>query len=374
MNQQRVVIVGAGIVGLAHAWHASKKGHSVTVVDRQPDTREATVRNFGMVWPIGQPPGNPYQVAKRSRDLWLELASEAHFWCNPCGSIHLAHRDDEWQVLQEFEAGAVAQGIECKLLTANEVVEKTPAANPQGLLGGLFSPTEMCVNPRRVPAQLARFLQERYNVKFHWNSPVVSVASNVIKTAHGLELSFDRCIIASGSELNLLFPEVLAKSELRRCKLHMLKTVAQQNQWRIGPHLASGLTLRHYKSFAGCPSLPKLIDRIEAETPELNQFGIHVMASQNEDGEVILGDSHEYGNDIQPFQPTNIDDLIMRELRKILSLPDWTISQRWEGIYAKHPTELSYIATPVDNVLIHTGFGGAGMTLSLGITEQFWLN
>ena len=61
------------------------------------------------------------------------------------------------------------------------------------------------------------------------------------------------------------------------------------------------------------------------------------MASQFQSGEVILGDSHEYGKDISPFDKIEIDELMIRELKQVIRLNDWTIKEKWYGIYAKHP-------------------------------------
>ena len=88
-----VAVVGAGIVGLAHAWIAAGNGQRVVILERDPRPRGASIRNFGMLWPLSQPNGPNYQTALASRALWLELANDAGLWHRDRGSLHLAfHR------------------------------------------------------------------------------------------------------------------------------------------------------------------------------------------------------------------------------------------------------------------------------------------
>lgn len=372
-----VVIVGAGIVGLAHAWSAARRGHRVTICERDARARGASVRNFGMIWPIGQPAGELRELALRSRAAWLELAGQAGIWVDVCGSLHLAYRSDEWAVLEEFVEHAKGRDIECRLLTPSEVHERTPAAHPDGLLGGLYSPTELCVNPRRAVARLPHWLNERWEVRLEFAAPAVAVEENgaeggIVRLAGGRQLPFDRLVVCGGADLATLYPERLATSGLRRCKLQMLKTGPLRFARPWGPHLAGGLTLRHYKNFEVCATLPELQERIAQETPELDRYGIHVMAARNEAGEVVLGDSHEYDERIEPFDKARIDDLILRELRKLIRLPDWTIAERWHGVYAKHPTRPLWEDVPTPCIRLCTGTGGAGMTMAFGLAERGW--
>lgn len=365
----RVAIIGGGIVGLAHAHAAAKRGCTVDLFERHPKATSASVRNFGMLWPVGQPAGQDYTRAIRSRSIWLELAAVADVELEPCGSLHLAHHDDEWRTLQEFVALAGDRSFAVELLSPEQALARSPAINPNGLRGAMWSETELRVDPRTASEKIALYLDSLTNVNVHRNQLVCSVGERHLKTAMGQSFDFDSMVICSGDEFSVLFPEHFAAANLRKCKLHMLRTIPQPNGFRIGPHLASGLTLRHYKSFEACPSLADVKQRVAAEAPELDRFGIHVMASQSPDGHVVLGDSHEYGQDVEPFDKSRIDEWILRELKKILHLPDWTIDQRWTGIYAKCDRPV-YKDNVSSNVQVCTGLGGAGMTLSMAIGEE----
>lgn len=379
MTRLDVAIVGGGIAGLAHAWSAAERGHRVTLYERSARASGASIRNFGMIWPIGQAAGPLYDVALASRQRWLRLQEEASVWVRACGSIHLAHRADERLVLEQFAERSGQLGVPCQLLSPAEVLARSPAANPDSLLAGLYSPTELCVNPVQAVRSLPAWLRARHAVRtiFSTNVRLLEVEQSgpariALGTSHGQWERFDRVVVCGGADLQTLLPDLFASAGLRRCKLQMLMTVPQPGGWQLGPHLASGLTLRHYRNFEVCPGLDALRRRVAGEMPELDRFGIHVMASQNDAGEVILGDSHEYDEQVEPFDKAEIDELILRELRRIIRLPQWTVAARWHGTYARHPALAAFEAEPLPEVHVCTGLGGAGMTLSLGLAERAW--
>ena len=64
-----VLIVGAGIIGLAHAYIAAKAGKKVLVLERSLGASGASIANFGMLWPIGQTAGRMFDLAIRSRSI-----------------------------------------------------------------------------------------------------------------------------------------------------------------------------------------------------------------------------------------------------------------------------------------------------------------
>jgi FAD dependent oxidoreductase TIGR03364 len=362
------VVLGAGVLGLAHAYHLARRGRRVLVVERSPRAAGASVRNFGMLWPIGQPAGEMRALARRSLELWSPVLREAGVWHERTGSLHLAYHEDEEAVLGEFARAAAQEGEDCALLTAEQVVARSPAVAPKGLRAGLWSPSETCVDPREVVAELPGWLQRRHGVEFVFGRAVTGFDSGSVWAGEA-RWKAGNLFACPGDDLATLFPEALAPLGLRRCKLQMLRSQPFQG-WRIGPMLAGGLTLRHYAAFADCPSLPALRRRVAEERPEWDRYGIHVMVSQNGRGELVLGDSHEYDAAIEPFDKREIEDLVLEYLGGFLRAPGLRVVARWNGTYVKHPTRPWCVVRPAPGVHVVTGVGGAGMTLSFGLAER----
>ncbi len=372
LMQQRsadIAIVGAGILGLAHAYLAARAGKSVVVFERHSRATGASVRNFGMVWPIGQPHGAMHRMALRSRELWLELLDAARLPYRPQGSLHVVYRADEAAVVQEFVERAPDLGYECAWLNHDTTLERSRAVQPEGLLGALWSGTELTVDPRQVIARLPAFLAEQYGVRFQFHTSVRAITLPSVETSAG-RWHAETAIVCSGDDFETLYPEQFTASGLTRCKLQMLRTAPQPAGWELGPSLAAGLTLRFYPAFQVCATLPALRQRIAKETPAYDRWGIHALVSQTADGALTLGDSHENGLDVDIFNKEEIDHLILQYTRRFLNAPDFSIAERWNGVYAKHPDKPMVVMEPEPGVRIVASPGGSGMTLSFGMAEQ----
>src|SRR5262249_42608456 len=72
-----VCVVGAGIVGLAHALEARKRGLRVAVLERDARAVGASVRNFGHGIVCAMDDGEAFEFALAARERWLELGARA---------------------------------------------------------------------------------------------------------------------------------------------------------------------------------------------------------------------------------------------------------------------------------------------------------
>jgi FAD dependent oxidoreductase TIGR03364 len=364
----RIAVIGGGILGLAHAYVLMRRGHKVTLFERGLKASGASIRNFGMIWPVGQPAGEMHAIAMRSREIWLEMLAAAQLPFLDTGSVHVAYREDEADVLREFAEIGPAAGFACEWLSAEKVLKRSRAVKAEGLKGGIWSGTELTVDPRRIIAGMPEYLRSM-GVEIHFGTVVRRIDLPIVEAGSG-QWNVDAAIVCSGDDFETLYPEIFASASLIRSKLQMMRTVPQPEGWQLGPALAAGLTLRFYKSFQICRTLANLRERIAGEKEEYDRWGIHVLASQTADGAVTLGDSHEYGMTVDIFDKPEIDDLILREAATFLQLPDMRIAQRWHGVYSLHPDRPFFEAEPSSGVRILTAPGGSGMTLSFGLAER----
>lgn len=363
-----IAIVGAGIVGLAHAYMALRKGYRVVLFERDDFAVGASVRNFGLVWPIGQEPGVGLSRALRAREHWVNVSRQAGFWLNTNGSLHLAYHEDEWAVLNEFMELYKGSGYSCQLLLAEGVEQHSPVVKRNGLKGGLWSNTEGTVYARDAIRKIPLWLQKEYGLILQFNNIVTEIALPVVKTARE-QWKVDKVFVCNGADFQTLYPTWFDKHPIIKCKLQMMKAVMKQPV-AIGPTLCAGLTLRHYAAFAKCASLPRLDTRYDAANLNYKTNGVHVLLAQNEQGELIIGDSHHYGRTVEPFDYESVNDQILDYLKSFTTLGDITITERWHGIYSKLPGNLDLVIEPEPGVTIVNALGGAGMSLSFGLAEE----
>ena len=350
----RTAIIGAGIVGLAHAWAASLRGDAVTVYERDFQASGASVRNFGLGLVLGQPPGDLLDLARQSRQLWLEFFADSGCWHKAEGSLVVARNAAELRVLEAFQEACGAQyGTE--LLGSSGLAPHHVAG-----LGGLFSASEIAMDARQALVQLTHWLTERHGVVFEFGVQVNDIDVPHLETSRGRRAA-DEVVLCSGHDLQTLYPQHFAALGLRRCTLQMQR-VAKAGL-RLGPTLMTGLSTLHYASFTECPALAEPLAALRREValrePALLEHGIHLIVQQvGHGGELIIGDSHAIGDATLPFNQAVVDRLILELAEHLLQWP-LEVRERWQGVYAsgRRPYEVLHPAPAVQAVTITSGIG-----------------
>src|SRR5260221_14771290 len=136
-----LAIVGAGVVGLAHAYLAARRGLKVAVLDRDHRANGASVRNFGFITVTGQGAPDTWRRARISRDIWAEIAGPAGIDVLHRGLLLAVHSAEARQVIQEFAAGPVGEG--CSVLEPDQVRGRCPYVASAELASAPYSPPDL---------------------------------------------------------------------------------------------------------------------------------------------------------------------------------------------------------------------------------------
>lgn len=369
-----LIVVGAGVLGAFHAYHAAILGKTVLLLEKDEKPQGSTVQNFGQVVPSGLSE-NWQKFGRRSLEIYKELQLKTQLSVTQNGSIYIASNEDEHLLLEEIQSIHLDRNYESILLTQKSIKARIPSIKTSYAKAALYYPQEISVNPLEMIHHLISFMKERHKVEFKPNSEVLSVQNigHEIRatTIDGTIFTAESAIICSGYYLKNLFPDFLQKSNLVASKLQMMRT-APHKELIIKPNVLTGLSIRRYESFRECPSFEKI--KTSHELSALQAKGIHILFKQEADGRIIIGDSHEYApiSEIESLGEENnaeIDNLILQEARRILNHPLEHIEHKWSGFYVQHQNDI------VDEYLdpcikVVTGIGGKGMTSSAGYAEE----
>ena len=360
-----LAVVGAGIVGLATALAGARRGLRVVVIDRDAQANGASVRNFGFVTVTGQERRTMWARARRTREVWSEVAAAARIPVVHTGMWMLARRPESVEVLHAFLETEMAAG--CRLLTPSEARRRCPELVAPGLAAVLESTVELRVESREAIPKLAVWLANAHEVSFMRNTSVLEVDAPVVHTSRG-EVRADRVAVCPGDDFNGLYAERLGAYGLTRCKLQMLRLAAPG--FSLPGALMSDLGLGRYSGYADLSVAAPLKARLVREQPEHLRHGIHLIVVQSADGSLIVGDSHHYAATPDPFALEEVDALILEEFRAALGIEPPPIVERWIGTYASASDRPVLLDAPHPSVRIAIVTCGAGASTGFALGEE----
>jgi FAD dependent oxidoreductase TIGR03364 len=355
-----LVVVGAGIVGLSHAWHAVRAGLRVVVVERDERAVGASVRNFGHVCTTAQA-GDVFELAAVAREEWLRLGAEAELPILRHGTVVVARTAAQARVLDEFEA---ERGAAVRPLTSHDAVDLL-GFTPPGMVAAAHLPADLRVDPITASAAFAAHL-ERLGVEFQWRTSVLGLEPGLVRTTRG-SIRTARTVLAVGHDVDRFFPDAAAAHGLVRCRLRMLEIDPPSGA--LAPAVLTGSSMLRYDGLAQQPSAADVRAELAEESPALLEQSVNLMLTQRPDGRLVIGDTHHYGVTEDPFEDEASDELVLREIERLLGTAV-TVRRRWRGVYASSPKAPFLVTEPMEGVTVASVTTGIGMTTALGLAKR----
>ena len=362
-----VAVAGAGIVGLAHAWLAARKGLRVAVFEKDSRCTGASIRNFGFITVTGQRAGDTWRRARRSRDLWAEVAPHAGIPLCHEGLVVVGQRDEALEMLEAFHH--TEMGEACELLHIDALHARFPEVRRELALGGLYSPHELRVESKDAIGLLTKWLRQEMKVDFFFDHELLEFNLPQLRTARGV-FQAERLILCPGNALSGVAAPYLSPHRLTHTQLQMLR-IQPRHRLVLNAAVMSDLSLVRYAGYTGMNCHARLLERIKREEPACLEAGIHLIVVQSQDGSLVVGDSHHPAREVEPFADESVDRLILQQLTQTLRLNEFEITHRWTGKYPVGDADTdALILSPDPNLRVVSVISGTGASTAFGLAEE----
>ncbi|MGW6059882.1 TIGR03364 family FAD-dependent oxidoreductase [Streptomyces sp. NPDC055189] len=366
----RVIVVGAGVVGTMHAWHAVERGHEVVQIERESEARGASLRNFGQIWVSGRAGGEELDTALRARELWEEIGARVEgigFRAN--GSLTLVRNERERSVAEAALARPDAAARGYKLLDADEARALNPALRGE-FTAGLWCERDAAVEPRTAQLRLREALLRSPRYTFLPGREVREVVGeSAVRDDHGDVHAGDVVVLATGAWLGGLVRELAGPDlPVRRVRLQMMQTEPLGEA--LTTSVADADSFRYYPAYKS--DALDALNAGQAQTPTAAAHKMQLLMVQRKDGGLTIGDTHEYEH---PFAFDTLEDPydhLAEVVEGFLGRPLPKIRRRWAGVYAQcvDTARVVHRQQVREGVWLVTGPGGRGMTCSPAIAEK----
>ena len=148
-NNQKIVIIGGGVIGTSIAYHLAKSGAThVTLVEAGDLASGSSGACDGLVFMQSKKPGIHLQLAMASVERFAALQEElpVNIEFSRTGGLVVIETEAEYRAMEKFVAKQQAIGLDVRLLDQEQLMEKEPCLSRE-LLGASYSSLDAQVNP-----------------------------------------------------------------------------------------------------------------------------------------------------------------------------------------------------------------------------------
>ena len=392
----KIIVLGAGVIGVTSAWYLAQAGHEVTVLDRQAEAgMETSFANGGQVSAgHAEPWARPAVIPKllrwlgredapllfRPRADWAQWEWGLRFLleCMPgrferncralaglaiysrdClrvlrertgvrydersrGILHFATSDREFAQLARNAEAMRALGVERQVKSAAECLQIEPALrhSEERVAGGVYTPQDESGDAHRFTQELARSCAER-GVAFRYGTVVEAIEreADAIRLQGGERLVADAYVVALGS-----YSPLLLKGPGMKIPVYPLK----------------GYSISLPLGAAESMTAPEVSLTDEAHKIVISRLGNRLRAA---------GTAELTGYDVS-VNPVRCNAIARRIRRLFPGLGGITVVDRWAGLRPATPNNVPIIGrTRLRKLFLNTGHGTLGWTLACGSAQ-----
>lgn len=372
-----VVIVGAGIAGIAAAWYLNQAGIEVTVCEKGRIAGEQSSRNWGWIRQQGRD-RDELPIVMHSMRLWQEIADQLDedIGYRREGSLYLCENEAEMANHDRFMAFAPDYGVSTRRINRKQIEQLIPGC-PARWQSGLHTPDDGRAEPGLAVPAMARTLAGR-GVRIIENCAVEKVLTRNQSVSGVLsergEIKTSTVLCAGGAWTTFLLkacgirlPQLTVKASVARTAPAPMifngnvsgSKVALRRRLDGGYSVASSDYLEIFPSRAHLAFLPDFLPLIKTSWRKL-RFRVPELK--------IDGDFRRHRVlDPVPSAKT-VARIHARLVDRVPALAGIELVEAWSGMIDALPDVVPVMdrAAAVDGLWISTGYSGHGFGIGPG--------
>lgn len=357
LKPPRVIVIGAGSLGLCTALSLAEHGARVTVLEAKTIASGSTGRSVGVV---GTQFTDPVEILMRRHSMRHFARWEAGgLRFNHIGYLRLARTQAQMALFRGSVRMQAEAGFRAKVYGKEELVELVPHLDPKGLAGGIFGPDNGFLDPH----ELAMFLVDKLKAQGGEVRQYCAVIG-ATRRNQGYRLETTKGVVEGDMLVNAAGAWAPRLAEM----------LGQTLQVRAERHEAVAVLLDAPLGY----TMPMVMDLVNGEGSGLNfrhEKAGELIAEIHKADTAIDEDPDAYNEHCEEASKTHLAELL---LERLPLLPGARLGRGWAGLYpvtADHRPVVGPIDPDEPGIVTAAGAGGYGIQLApvIGQMAADWI-